>query len=202
MSNHLSLTSFLSKCILGFLATLLMETAISLFLACNLGSDPITVFLDGFHKKTGVSVGVTDQFLNLILLVIGYVVNRKAIGIQSVINVFVLGVCIDVPTHFIKYLNLEELSILIRLVVILFAQACFGLSFAWMQTFENGMNPMDAIFFRIIKNFHCKYMTIRIIYDGIYLIIGFLLGGIVGVGTILSITTNGFFTEKAKQVIE
>lgn len=149
MSNHLSLTSFLSKCILGFLATLLMETAISLFLACNLGSDPITVFLDGFHKKTGVSVGVTDQFLNLILLVIGYVVNRKAIGIQSVINVFVLGVCIDVPTHFIKYLNLEELSILIRLVVILFAQACFGLSFAWMQTFENGMNPMDAIFFRI-----------------------------------------------------
>lgn len=35
-------------------------------------------------------------------------------------------------------------------------------------------------------------MTIRIIYDGIYLIIGFLLGGIVGVGTILSITTNGF----------
>ena len=100
-----------------------------------------------------------------------------------------LGVCIDVPTHFIKYLNLEELSILIRLIVILFAQACFGLSFAWMQTFENGMNPMDAIFFRIIKKFHCKYMTIRIIYDGIYLII-------------LSITTNGFFTEKAKQVIE
>lgn len=45
-------------------------------------------------------------------------------------------------------------------------------------------------------------MTIRIIYDGIYLIIGFLLGGIVGVGTILSITTNGFFIEKAKQVIE
>ena len=115
MSNHLSLTSFLSKCILGFLATLLMGTAISLFLACNLGSDPITVFLDGFHKKTGV--------------------------------------CIDVPTYFIKYLNLEELSILIRLIVILFAQACFGLSFAWMQTFENGMNPMDAIFFRIIKNF-------------------------------------------------
>ena len=87
MSNHLSLTSFLSKCILGFLATLLMGTAISLFLACNLGSDPITVFLDGFHKKTGVSVGVTDQFLNLILLVIGFVFNRKAIGIQSAMTI-------------------------------------------------------------------------------------------------------------------
>ena len=183
MSNHLSLTSFLSKCILGFLATLLMGTAISLFLACNLGSDPITVFLDGFHKKTGVSVGVTDQFLNLILLVIGFVFNRKAIGIQSVINVFVLGVCIDVPTHFIKYFNSIDCYII-----------CTGMF--WIKF------CMDAIFFRIIKKFHCKYMTIRIIYDGIYLIIGFLLGGIVGVGTILSITTNGFFTEKAKQVIE
>ena len=61
----------------SFLATLLMGSAIALFIACELGSDPITVFLDGFNRKTGVSVGITDQFLNLFLLITGYLMNKK-----------------------------------------------------------------------------------------------------------------------------
>lgn len=201
MSNHFNFSSVFSDCLRGFSATLLMGIGISLFVTCELGSDPVTVFLDGFYRTTGVSIGTTDQVLNLLLFIMGFCLNRSSIGISSIINVLVLGICINIPSVIFTPLNISNQSILIRILVLIFAQICLGTSFAWMQTFKSGMNPMDAIFYWIMKKSHCRYMTIRVVYDGLYLVIGYLLGGIIGIGTIFSIMTNGFITEKAKRVI-
>ncbi len=185
----------------SFLATLLMGSAIALFIACELGSDPITVFLDGFNRKTGVSVGITDQFLNLFLLITGYLMNKKSVGINSVVNVLVLGICIDYPASLISTFNIASQPLAIRLVCLFIAQVMFASSLAWMQTFKYGMNAMDAIIYKIMHYTNFRYLTVRILYDGTFILIGYLLGGIVGVGTVLSISTNGFFTEKAKKII-
>ena len=48
----------------GVLATFLMGIGIALFIACELGSDPVTVFLDGFNRATKVPVSVIDQIIN------------------------------------------------------------------------------------------------------------------------------------------
>lgn len=47
-----------------------------------------------------------------------------------------------------------------------------------------------------------KYRTIRIIYDGCFISIGYLLGGVVGIGTIISLLTNGILVEKFRTVID
>lgn len=60
-----------------FCATCIMGFGIALFIACELGSDPVTVFLDGFHRKTGIAVSVTDEVLNLIILTLALLCNRK-----------------------------------------------------------------------------------------------------------------------------
>ena len=201
MNKHSSLLSIIKDISYGIIATLLMGVGISLFVSCQLGSDPVTVFLDGFNKTTGISIGITDQFLNLCTLVLGIILNRKLIGISSIVNVLVLGMCIDIPTAIFIPLHISEQSLLIRILVLIIAQICLGTSFAWMQTFKSGMNPIDAIFFRIINRFNCRYFTIRVIYDGLYLLIGYILGGVIGIGTILSIVTNGYITEHAKKAI-
>ena len=80
-------------------------------------------------------------------------------------------------------------------------QICLTLAYAWTQTFSDGINALDCIFFKIIEKTKIKYHTIRILYDGFFITIGFLLGGIVGVGTMVSLLTNGIMVEKFRNLI-
>lgn len=55
---------------------------------------------------------------------------------------------------------------------------------------------------KLLKKTNIKYRTIRIIYDGCFICIGYLLGGVVGIGTIISLLTNGILVEKFRGVID
>lgn len=186
----------------SFLSTFLMGIGITLFISCELGSDPISVFLDGFHRISGVEISVIDQILNFTLFIIGFIINRKVIGVNTVINVLVLGVCIQIPSMIIEPMNLANQIIWVRIVAMVVAQILLATSFAWLQTFKNGISSLDAVIFYIIEKTGLKYRTIRIIYDAIFIVLGWFLGGIVGVGTVFSLLTNGYFTEKIRCKID
>lgn len=183
-------------------ATLLMGTAITLFVSCELGSDPMTIFLDGFHRMSDMEISLIDQILNILLLVIGLIVNRKLIGINTIINVLTLGICIEIPTYIINPMNLSSQGILMRILAMVIAQILLSTSLAWLQTFSKGISNIDAILFYIVDRFKIKYRIVRMIYDAIFLILGYCLGGILGIGTIFSVLTTGFFTEKIRILID
>ncbi|NME43683.1 hypothetical protein HF861_02135 [Faecalicoccus pleomorphus] len=185
----------------GFLATLLMGIGIALFIACELGSDPITVFLDGFNRVTKVPVSVIDQIINLVILFLAFIMNRNKIGINTIVSVLALGICIQIPTMLINPLKLALQTTYVRIIGILIGQLCLALSFAWMQSFKDGINALDCIIFKIMEITNFKYRTIRIIYDGCFISIGYLLGGVVGIGTIISLLTNGILVEQFKSLI-
>lgn len=178
-----------------FLATLIMGFGIALFIACELGSDPVTVFLDGFHRKTGVPVSVTDEILNLIILTFALLFNRKKAGINTIVCVLISGFCVQIPTTLIAPLNLAAKPFYTRLIWLLVGQCCLAIAYAWTQTFNDGINALDCVFFKVIEKTHVKYHTIRILYDGTFITIGFLLGGVVGIGTIISLATTGVLVE-------
>lgn len=178
-----------------------MGIGIALFIACELGSDPITVFLDGFNRVTKVPVSVIDQIINLVILFLAFIMNRNKIGINTIVSVLALGICIQIPTMLINPLKLALQTTYVRIIEILIGQLCLALSFAWMQSFKDGINALDCIIFKIMEITNFKYRTIRIIYDGCFISIGYLLGGVVGIGTIISLLTNGILVEQFKSLI-
>lgn len=183
-------------------STLLMGIGINLFISCELGSDPMSVFLDGFHRMTGIDISITDQVINMMLLLVGFLCNRKLIGINTIINVLVLGICIQIPNILIEPLQLSNQSIWIRMTAMVAAQLVLAASFAWMQTFEKGISSIDVVFFYIIDKTNLEYRTIRIIYDAIFMLSGWAFGGVVGIGTIFSLLTNGYLVQKIKKKID
>lgn len=192
---------YCSSIIKGFLATLLMGFGIALFIASELGSDPMTVFLDGFHRVTGIPVSVTDQVINLGILFLALLVNRSRVGVNTIVCVLSLGICIQIPTSLLVPFNLAHQSMMTRFLFMMLGQICLTLAYAWTQTFEDGINSLDCIFFKIIEKTKIKYHTIRILYDGFFITVGFVMGGIVGIGTIISLMTNGIMVEKFRKLI-
>lgn len=183
-------------------ATFLIGLGVSLFIACQLGSDTITIFLDGMNRSFHISVGLMDQILTLFLFLLAFLLNRKGIGLCSVLNTLCIGICITISQGIVDAIEIESASFIVRMLGVVVAQACITFSYAWLQTFSQGMSITDVLLYTAMKKFNLNYITVRIVFDGTFVIVGVLLHGIIGIGTIFSLITMGCFTSFFKHMIE
>lgn len=156
----------------------------------QVGLDPYTAANIGIGETLGLSLGVYQLLINLVILALVFIFNRKYIGIGTVINMVLTGFFIDFYTwlygqFFPIPINLVTQGILLVLGVIIFT---FGASFYMSAKLGNA--PYDAIAPIIVDYTHAPYRFVRIAQDVFFVILAFLFGGPVGVGTVI----NAFFT--------
>ena len=53
------------------------------------------------------------------------------------------------------------------------------------------MNSIDALAMAVAEKFHFEFSILRIICDGLLILTGYLLGGVVGIGTAISMIFTG-----------
>lgn len=184
-----------------FLASLMIGFGISLFVASELGADPTTVFLDGMNRKFGIPISVTNQVIIAIVLILALLLNKKAVGLNTVLYVLFIGVCVALPEKLIAQWHVSDRGVVIRCIAIVAAQLVMSLGYGWMQTFAAGMSGVDAFLYGIVNRVKAPYAAVRTVFDLGFFVSGFLLGGIVGVGTIFSVATMGLFTSAMKKAI-
>lgn len=173
------------------IAMTLTALAVNLFIECNIGSDTLTVLLDGLYQSTGMSIGLASCVVSVILLIIALVTNRKSIGISSIIYSFFVGPFIDFIHPFVADMKLEDLSLITKIIVVIFANFCYSITYVLLMNFGRGMYTIDAILKFMESKFRLRYDIGRIGVDAIFLSSGFLLGGVVGIGTIISLALTG-----------
>lgn len=186
------------KCIA---ATLLIGFGVAVYIDCGLGSDPLTIFLDGVNRTFGIPVSVVNQALAAILLVNALILNRKDTGLATLLNVLLIGIAIEISSEFTGFINLSENPLIIRILMVIIAQCTLALGYAWMQTMPYGMSYTDALIHGVSKLIHQKYVIIRTVFDGLFFLCGILLKGVFGVGSIFAVFTLGYMIQKAKDLI-
>ncbi|MEG0274886.1 MAG: hypothetical protein RR690_07125 [Longicatena sp.] len=175
-------------------STCICAIGVALFVEVGLGSDTIDVFVDGLHRTLNVSLGRADQLFSIFFLVFALLVNRRYIGWPSILYTLLIGFAIDFFNVFIIPMNLSEQSFIIRFLCIILAQLSFGMSYAIFQTVERGMNMVDAVIYFFVVRFKLSYVWIRTSLDIVFFLCGFLLGGVIGIGTVLSACLTGITT--------
>lgn len=201
MEKNYNLKLYLIEIIQCFMATLLVGLGVAIFISCKLGSDSLTVFLDGMNHYYGIPVSIVNQVSAVIILLLAIKLNRRAIGINTIVSVLAIGFCIEIGNHVIIPIHVSQQSFIFRLLLIFLAQIILSIGYGWMQTFQHGMSYTDAMLYGVSKRIHIKYMYIRTLFDFTFFIIGILLGGTIGIGTIFSITTLGLFISLSKKII-
>ena len=71
-----------------FAAVILTGLGADLFVYAGLGSDTITVFIDGLHKTFNISLGTGSRIYNLLIIIIALICSRKNIGLGTIIYMF------------------------------------------------------------------------------------------------------------------
>lgn len=165
--------------------------AVALFISLNIGSDTITVFVDGLSRVLGTSVGNASFLFNGVIVIIGLLIARKDMGWMSIAFSLGIGFAIDFYLAVLAGANLASLPFMSKLVFVVIAQLLFGITYATLIVFQSGMNPVDAIAYKISDLLRVSYRVSRTGIDVVLITSGALMGGIVGIGSIISVLTTG-----------
>ena len=205
--------NLVKRLVLFFIGMSIIQFGVALFLKTRIGSDPFTVFTQGLAtvlNKTGiqnlsivnliagkpeVTPGVANMII-LILLFIGILmIDRKRIKLGTIICVIGVGPIIDLSVKAVSYFPVESANILIKMLLVLFGCFIIAVGFSILSASDIGVAPNDIVPFIIQDKLKFQYRWIRICLDATFLIVGFILGGKVGVGTIISMLAIGPFIQ-------
>ena len=194
------LSETIKKLLLFLLGMSIIQFGVALFLIINIGSDPFTVFTQGLANTLNnlgmnVTTGTANRIILVVLFSIILLLNKNHIKIGTIICVIGVGPIIDLGIRVVSVLPVESYSYLLKMFLI--ALGCFiiAIGFSILSATKVGVAPNDIIPFIIKKRINCEYRWIRICMDAFLLIGGFMLGGTVGVGTIIAMATTGPFIQ-------
>ena len=144
------------------------------------GVSPWTVLAQGISSKTDLSIGMAT-FLISILILIFWVPLKQIPGIGTILNAIIIASAIDLTLGFIPQPELIYLKIL---------QASFGILIVGIGSgiylaSNLGPGPRDGLMIGLQQKTNTSIPLIRTIIEITAVTVGWFLGGIVGIGTIL-----------------
>ena len=144
------------------------------------GVSPWTVLAQGISSKTNLSVGMAT-FLISIFILIFWVPLKQIPGIGTILNAIIIASAIDLTLGFIPKPELIYLKIL---------QASFGILIVGIGSgiylaSNLGPGPRDGLMIGLQQKTNTSIPLIRTIIEITAVTVGWFLGGIVGIGTIL-----------------
>ncbi len=172
-------------------SVVMMGMCVAFFEKLQVGTDPCTVFNLSMAQNVlhWQNLGTWQLIFNLILLLVILLLKEgKFIGLGSLANMVLVGYSRDFFKPIVEWLLPGEAhSLLVRGSVFLPTMVLFLVAVAFYMVVELGTAPYDAVS-QIVASHLPKvpFFLIRIAYDILITVIGFLLGGTVGVFTVAS----------------
>lgn len=162
----------------------LFAVGLWLGLVAELGVGPWDVLTGGLSKQTGVRFGLMAIVVSVVVLLIG-VAARVRPGIGTLLNVFVIGAVLDRLLTSPLLADLGEGPMVLRLSATLLGIATVAAGSALYLGAHLGPGPRDGLMVAIHVRTGWRVGTARATLEAVVLVLGVLLGGPVGVGTVL-----------------
>ena len=176
-------------------APLLSALGISLCLKAALGLDPISLFIEGLSKVLGMAYSNASLLYNGSFILLACILAWKNIYIGTVLSGMLMGPFLKVYEHVLAFIDPASLVLWQRFLFFAVGQVIMCLGISVNVSLRFGLGSSDAIIFKICSVTGWHYKDLKMTFDATYLTVGFLMGGVLGVGTVLSMLTTGPIVE-------
>ena len=162
----------------------LCSLGIVCFLESELGLPPWDVLHQGLAEQLGVSFGVANVVMSVLVLALVWRL-RANVGLGTFLNALLVGTFVIVLTALDPVSALSEESLGVRIVLIVIALPFFGVGSAFYIAASMGAGPRDSLMLVTAKRFGVRIGVARTGIEVAALVLGFVLGGTVGIGTVV-----------------
>ncbi len=179
----------LGRIILLLSGVCLISLGIVLTIHSGAGASPWDAFHLGLSNITGLMVGQISQLVGVVILIFAAFLKEYP-GWGTIINTFLVGYLIDV---FRNYELVPFASTAWQMWLMLF----FGILFmGWGSSLyllaQLGSGPRDSLMLGLIKKLRQPVWKIRLCIETLVLVAAYFLGGLIGIGTVLTAVLIGF----------
>ena len=144
------------------------------------GASPWSVLAQGIYLNVGFSVGIITILISVVVLVIWLPLNQKP-GIGTILNALIIGLMIDVCIRFVPTPENYTSQLLLALLAVF----TVGLGGGIYLVANLGAGPRDGLMVGLQKKTNLPIAAVRAFLEITVVSVGWYLGGIVGVGTLL-----------------
>ena len=168
---------------------------IALFKQSHLGNDSISALNMRLAELLGISLGVQNVATNILFFALEFWFGRKYIGLGTFVN----GICIGyIVTAFYDPIHAhfgDAPSLAVQLAWVIAAVLVTALGASLYQTADLGIAPYDYLSLGLRDYTPCPYFGCRIFTDALSALLCWLLGGLVGLGTLICAFCLGPFIQ-------
>jgi len=185
--------------ILVILGSLFLGLGIGMYVKVGIGVDAFSAFQAGFANIFGCKLGTITALSNLLLLIIAFFINKKYIGPATIIFILIAKWPVDIGQTYMISTDSFGINLLLGIVSLL----TITLGCELMILSDLGANAYDAVTLGIKSRLKkdVKYVYIRYAFDGLILLIAFIIKGPIGFGTILAWATMGYMIKAWEKIL-
>lgn len=158
----------------------LYGTGEAILIKADIGQSPGTVLAQGIQNITGDTIGWTSFYISIGVMFLWIPLKNK-VGIGTVLNIIFVSVAIDVMMPFFPSPNSYAVSVVMVIIGIL----VIGLGSAFYIPSNLGPGPRDGLMTGLHYRTGIPIGRVRFVIEAVFLLAGWLLGGSVGLGTVL-----------------
>jgi uncharacterized membrane protein YczE len=164
----------------------LYGTSMALQIRAGLGLDPWDVFHQGVANHTGLSFGTVTMITGAVVL-LGWIPLRQWPGLGTVSNVVVIGLSVDAALSLVPTAG----PLPVQLAMLASGVFLNGVAGAAYIGAGLGPGPRDGLMTGLVRRTGGSVRVIRTSIEVTVLVTGWLLGGTVGLGTVVYAVSIG-----------
>lgn len=141
----------------------------------------------GLYKNFGLTIGLWSIIIGIIIIVVSSIGLREWPRIGTFMNMMTVGLFID----FFNWLLPQPNGFMIELGAFILGVILLAIGGGIYIAANLGAGPRDSLMLVAIEKFNCSLTVARTVIEVVVAITGYLLGGPIGVGTVIMAFTIG-----------
>ena len=186
---------------------IIAHLGVTLFLLSELGTDTFTVFVQGLSRMCGLTVGTMHVIVLCILMAVMLLTTKGYIKPGTVVCAFCGGPIIDLFTWLLgDYINTDA-GMAVRIISLILGCVILSAGMSIVINSRAGTGPNDLVAVILSDKIESvQFRWVRVGCDLFFVVLGFILGGTVGAGTVAAVFLTGplvqFWLPKTKRAVQ
>ena len=179
------------RLVLLFFGLVVAHLGVTLFLLAELGADPFNVLIQGLRLlvvRTGLAApthGTVHVCVCFVIILILLIVDRSYVKMGTLVCMACGGPIIDFFSWLLGPLGIGGAALPVKIAVLVLGCVVLAAGMSLVIRSEAGTGPNDLVAVVISDKSGFRFGPVRIAADCFFVLVGFLLGGTFGVGTLI-----------------
>lgn len=167
----------------------IFSIGVYLTIKANIGLAPWDCLSMGMSYRVGMSYGIVHTVISIVILLVDIALKEK-IGYGTILDALLVGNYVDLIDRIVPMPQFSNLPV--SCIMIIIGLFIMGYGQYFYMDAAQGCGPRDSLLIALGKRFPGTPIGIvQTVLVGVALLIGWLLGGPVGIGTVISVFGMG-----------